>query len=679
MFYGADGKPWFPLEEHRRDVPLTRISAYLRDAVVAVEDHRFHSHLGIDPIGIGRAVVRDVRAGGLEEGGSTLTQQLARTLFLTASRGDWTRKGKEAVLALMIEQRLSKPQILELYLNRIYLGGNVYGVEAMSRNVFGKTASDLTLSESAFIAGLIRMPSALWPWSHYDRALQRSHVVLARMRAEGFITAQAEQQARATPPRILADPGPQSRSRRLRPGLSAPAVQGGVRRRQSSRLEGADDVRAGAADERPSAPSRRGSRNSARPDCRPRSSSSIRRPATCSRWSADATSAAPRSIARPARSASRDRPSSHFSTPPRSKAACRRFRRSPNLNDLRVPGHDEWEVKNASIDTRDTLTLREALYESNNQAAVKLQTQIGSRPVLRLAQSVGLPRMPDVPSLALGVGEATPLELTAAYAVFPNGGFAVTPRPIVQVLDNDGYAVLNREVERKPVISEAIAYQMVSMLADVVDMGTGAAARSLGVRFPAAGKTGTTDDFKDAWFVGFSSSLVAGVWVGFDKPATIGPDGYGARYALPIWADFMSQAARIRKPGPVSRADDGRRACGCAASATCFRATPARPTRSTSSTATWFPRTNATSTAARTPPKSSAACSRDRQRDREDLRAVARVSGFSRTCACYNEPTPDNRPLPCLRSCQPPRHRQHVAQSVTVDVRQPHQHERILR
>ena len=166
--------------------------------------------------------------------------------------------------------------------------------------------------------------------------------------------------------------------------------------------------------------------------------------------------------------------------------------------------------------------------------------------------------MPDVPSLALGVGEATPLQLTAAYAVFPNGGFAVTPRPIIQVLDNDGYAVFNRDVERKPVISEAVAYQMVSMLADVVDVGTGAAARSLGVRFPAAGKTGTTDDFKDAWFVGFSSTLVAGVWVGFDKPATIGRDGYGAQYALPIWADFMSKAARVRKPADVPRSDDGR-------------------------------------------------------------------------------------------------------------------------
>jgi penicillin-binding protein 1A len=125
----------------------------------------------------------------------------------------------------------------------------------------------------------------------------------------------------------------------------------------------------------------------------------------------------------------------------------------------------------------------------------------------------------------------------------------VTPRPIVRVLDDDGYATFTRLVERKPVISEAVAYQMVSMLADVVDVGTGAAARSLGVRFPAAGKTGTTDDFKDAWFVGFSSSLVAGVWVGFDQPATIGRAGYGARYALPIWADFMSRTARLRKPG----------------------------------------------------------------------------------------------------------------------------------
>ena len=268
MFYGADGKAWFPLEEHRRDVPLTRISAYLRDAVVAVEDHRFHSHIGIDPIAVGRAVVRDVRAGGLEEGGSTLTQQLARTLFLSASRGDWLRKGKEAILALMIEQRLTKQQILELYLNRIYLGGNVYGVEAMSQNVFGKSASDLTLPESAFIAGLIRMPSALWPWSHYDRAVERSRVVLARMREEGFITPQAEQQARAHAAAHPRRSRPESRRLGLCPGLSSPAVQGRVRGRQSSRLEGAHDVRTRTAARGRARRHRRALRNFARPACR---------------------------------------------------------------------------------------------------------------------------------------------------------------------------------------------------------------------------------------------------------------------------------------------------------------------------------------------------------------------------------------------------------------------------
>ena len=206
MFYGADGKAWFPLEEHRRDVPLSRISPHLQRAVVAIEDHRFYSHVGIDPIAIGRAVFRDIRAGQIEEGGSTLTMQLARTLFLSNSR-DFTRKGKEPLLAIMIERRLSKPQILELYLNRIYLGGPIYGVEAMSQNVFGKSAADLNLSESAFVAGLIQMPSALWPWSHFDRAVRRSHVVLRRMRDERLISEQAEQLARNAAPKILAQPG----------------------------------------------------------------------------------------------------------------------------------------------------------------------------------------------------------------------------------------------------------------------------------------------------------------------------------------------------------------------------------------------------------------------------------------------------------------------------------------
>ena len=547
MFYGADGSAWFPLEEHRRDVPMSRISGYLRDAVVAIEDHRFQTHPGLDPIGIGRAIFRDIKARRLEEGGSTLTQQLARTLFLTGSR-DFTRKGKEAILALMIEQRLSKTQILELYLNRIYLGGAVYGVEAMSQNVFGKPAAELKLSESAFIAGLIQMPSALWPWSHYDRALRRSHLVLARMRQERFITLEAEEQARRTPPRILPYPG-------LTRGTAGYAQD---YLRQEFRTAFNDDnppdwkVRTTFVPAMQKEAERAVSEGLAKFRQAGLQAALVAiDPETGDVLALVGGRDFGRTPFNRATNARRQ-PGSAFK--PFVFAAALAGGMSPissisDLNNLRVPGYDEWDVKNASAEPRDSLSLREALYESNNQAAVRLQTQVGSRPVLTLADSLGLSRMPDVPSLALGVGEATPLALTTAYSVFPNGGFAVMPRPILQVLDNDGYAVLNRQVERKPVLSEAVAYQMVSMLADVVDMGTGAAARSLGVRFPAGGKTGTTDDFKDAWFVGFSSTTVVGVWVGFDQPKTIGPDGYGARYALPIWADFMSRTARLRKTG----------------------------------------------------------------------------------------------------------------------------------
>jgi penicillin-binding protein 1A len=191
--------------------------------------------------------------------------------------------------------------------------------------------------------------------------------------------------------------------------------------------------------------------------------------------------------------------------------------------------------------------LRAALIESNNRAAALLQQRIGSRPVLRLASDLGLKDLPDVPSLSLGTGLVTPLDLTAAYAAFPNGGNAVRPRAITSVIDADGGVAYDNPARQDRVVSPQVAYQMVSMLEDVIDRGTAASARTVyGVRFPAAGKTGTTDDFKDAWFVGFTTSIVVGVWVGEDQPATIGKEGYGARYALPIWSEFMKSAARKR-------------------------------------------------------------------------------------------------------------------------------------
>ena len=197
-FHPAEGRRWFRLDEKPHDVPIASISPHLQHAFVAVEDHRFFLHPGLDPIALARAVVRNVREPGTVQGGSTLTQQLARTLFLS-NRRSYGRKAREAVLAFLIEQQLSKQQILELYLNRIFLGAGIYGVEAMSQRVFGKPAKSLTLAESALIAGLARARGS--PWSNLDEARARSHVVL-RMRDEKFITEQEFRAARQAPLRI---------------------------------------------------------------------------------------------------------------------------------------------------------------------------------------------------------------------------------------------------------------------------------------------------------------------------------------------------------------------------------------------------------------------------------------------------------------------------------------------
>jgi penicillin-binding protein 1A len=218
------------------------------------------------------------------------------------------------------------------------------------------------------------------------------------------------------------------------------------------------------------------------------------------------------------------------------------------LASVDVQGDEEWKPRNVSDEASDRVTLRQALVESNNRAAVALQQRIGTGAVLAIARQTGIGHLPDVPSLALGTGLVTPLELTRAFAMFANGGFDVAPRGIVSVFDADGDAVLSSLPQRHAVISPQVAFQMISILADVVDRGTGATVRTAGVRFQVGGKTGTTNEFKDAWFVGFSSAVVAGVWVGFDQPATIGRDAYGARLAAPIWAEFMRAAARRYRP-----------------------------------------------------------------------------------------------------------------------------------
>src|SRR5687768_1461533 len=545
VFLAANGKPWFRLDEQRRDVPLSEIPKHLRDAFVAVEDHRFYTHLGVDPIALGRAVVRNFTTGSAQ-GGSTLTQQLARTLFLSNQK-TYGRKIREAILALNIDAQLSKDEVLELYLNRIYLSAGVYGAETMSRNLFGRPAKTLTLAESALIAGLARAPSALSPWSNLDGALQRSHVVLARMRQEGFITEEQERAARRAPIKIRPYPGAVD----PRAGYAKEHLRQQFRDRFGGDHPPDWQVQTTFVPELQEAAERAVSEGLAR-------------------FSDPALQAAlvaidPETGDILALVGGRDFRTSQFNRATRSRrqpgsafkpflfAAALENGYSPvsvieGLANIAPQGPDEWAPRNASGDTPDALTIRAAIVESNNRAASALQQRMGSRPVLRLASSAGMHDLPDVPSLSLGSGIVTPLELTAAFAVFPNGGYAVRPRSIVSVLNGDGDEADANEVQRERVISEQSAFQMVSMLSDVLDRGTASASRRWGVRFPAGGKTGTTNEFKDAWFVGFSSSVVVGVWVGFDQPKTIGRDAYGSRYALPIWSDFMRRTAKQRPP-----------------------------------------------------------------------------------------------------------------------------------
>jgi penicillin-binding protein 1A len=549
-FHSADGRRWFRLDEQRHDVAITAIAPSLQQAFVAVEDHRFFMHPGIDPIALGRAVVRNATSGSLE-GGSTLTQQLARTLFLS-NRRSYGRKAREAVIAFLIEAQLSKQQILELYLNRIFLGAGIYGVEAMAERVFGKPAKNLSLAESALIAGLARAPAALSPWSNFDEAKRRSHVVLTRMREEGFITDAQERQARSAPLVVR----PYRSDSDGRHGYA----KAYLRQRFRDEFGGdhppdwrVDTTFSVTLQDAAEAAIENGLRGIGKPSLQ--AALVAIDPATGNILAMVGGRDYQRSAFNRA-SRSRRQPGSAFK--PFVFAAALERGLSPvsvlsGLNEIAPQGPDEWTPRDVHDDAPDEMTLRAALIESNNRAATLLQQQIGARPVLKLASDTGMRELPDVPSLALGSGLVTPLSITAAFATFPNGGLSVKPRDIARVRDADGGTAFQQRIDTDRVIEPTVAYQVVSMLEDAVNRGTAASVRRLGVRFPAAGKTGTTNEFKDAWFVGFSSSTVVGVWVGYDQPQTIASDAYGARYALPIWADFMQRAARVRPPQEFER------------------------------------------------------------------------------------------------------------------------------
>jgi 1A family penicillin-binding protein len=542
-FYDAAGREWFPLDEQRKDVPIDQISTYFKDAVISIEDHRFYMHPGIDPIAIGRAAVVNLRSDAGTQGGSTITQQLARTLYLSNAR-TFARKAQEAALAVLLEIFLSKKEILELYFDRVYLSGGIYGVESMSEKLLGKPASQLTLGEAAMIAGIIRAPASYSPWTHFDAARQRSFVVLRRMREEHKITPAQEQAARAEQIHI----GPQPSVSKARHGYAKEYL-----RQQFRDIYGGDN------------PPDWKVRTTFVPELQDAAEAAVRdglRQLGVKGLQAALVAMDPRTgnllamvggsdfVVTPFNRAIRSRRQPGSAFKPFVYSAALESGMSPvsTISGLRqvaiAAPQGVWIPRDERASEQDELSLREALLESSNAAAVLLQQRVGSRPVLRLANDLGVKDQPDVPSLALGSGLVTPLDLTAAYAVFPNLGYRVRPRGLVAVENADGDLVSRTNIESEQVLSPQVAFQMLTMLQDVVDRGTGASARRLGVHGAVGGKTGTTNDYRDAWFVGFNSAVVVGVWAGFDQPQKIREGATGARVALPIWADFMRRSAQ---------------------------------------------------------------------------------------------------------------------------------------
>ncbi|GIL01755.1 MAG: penicillin-binding protein [Alphaproteobacteria bacterium] len=511
---------------------LDEMSPYLPRAVVAIEDRRFKSHVGIDPIGLARAMVANLIAGDLVQGGSTLTQQLAKNLFLEPDR-TVGRKIQEAVLALWLETRFSKDEILELYLNRVYFGAGAYGVDAAARRYFGKSASELTLAESALLAGLLKAPSRLSPARDPQAADARAQVVLAAMQEAGLISPGEAVQAMAMQP---------AAARSYWSGAQHYVAD--MVMRQLPELIGAyrHDVIVHTTIDL---------------DLQREAEVAIRQTMDGEGKDRDAGQAAlvaldPGGAIRALvggreyaasqfnRAEARRQPGSAFK--PIVFLAALEADRTPESVRRDAPVRiGKWTPENYEGRYHGPVTLREALAGSLNSVAAQLVMEVGPKRVIETARRLGI-RSPIErnASIALGTSELTLIELTAAYAPLANGGRSVTPYLIRRVTSADGRILYERQAPAEPQVVGAREVAMMNdMLREVVRSGTGQAAAIPG--WDVAGKTGTTQNSRDALFVGYTARLVAGVWFGNDDGAPMRRVTGGTLPAR-TWARFMGAA-----------------------------------------------------------------------------------------------------------------------------------------
>jgi penicillin-binding protein 1A len=537
--------------ENRQYVSLDEIPELTRLAVLAIEDDRFYVHPGVDVRATMRAGWRNLRAGELREGGSTITQQLARSLYLSRRRSV-TRKIAEMLLALELERRLTKDEILERYLNQVYFGQGAYGIEMAARVYFGKTVGALTLSEGALLAGLIRAPSTYNPYRKIGLAAERQRIVLRRMVQLGFVSAEAARRAadvplRLAPPRNAGFVG-------MRAGYFSSTVLQYLIERYGEDLVYTGglqvyttlDLRMQEAAERAL---RKGLEGAKRARLNVTQGALVAlNPHTGYIRALVGGYDFGQSPYNRAWQAQRQAGSA-FKPFIYTAAVANGWRPTRRILDAPIRYRDGsrkiWEPRNYDKKFRGFVTLRRALEQSINIPAIRTLEDIGPRRVISYARRMGIqsPLAPNL-SLALGSSEVTPLEMASAYGTLATKGIHAAPIMVTKVVDRYGRVLEENRPKRDLALDESVAAQMIDLLKGVVQRGTG---RGASIGRPVAGKTGTSDDHRNAWFIGFTPYLSTAVWVGNDDNAPM-RKVVGGTVPAGIWARFMRVAVRANPP-----------------------------------------------------------------------------------------------------------------------------------
>ncbi len=535
--------------EDRKMVKIADVPKIAQHAFVAAEDSRFYQHEGFDLQSIFRAMFKNVEAGKIVQGGSTITQQVAKLMYLSPER-KYVRKMKEAILSYRIDKYLTKDEILHLYLNQIYLGHGAYGIESASLSYFGHGAKELTLPEAALLAGLPKAPSTYSPYLYYDRAKQRQVYVLTRLMEEGYITKEQMDAAAAAPLNL----------RPIKPKDKFAAYFVEHVRRYVQEKYGADvlykeglsiyttlnlNMQKAARDAM--------LKGLTEMEGRGKYEKGLVQGAL---YSMDVKTGAIRAMVGGRdydksefnrSTQSRRQPGSAFKPLIYTAAFDKGMNPSTQFVDSPIVFNDPsqedglWKPKNFDEKFLGPITMRTALVQSRNVVTVKILQDIGLDYAISYATNMGIESpMSKNLSLALGSSGVTLQEMVRAYGVLANGGKKVTPFFIRKIVDRTGNVFEEAKPQAEPVIDPRIAFMTTYVMQDVVESGTGRRVKSIGR--PVAGKTGTTNDIRDAWFIGFTPSLITGVWIGFDQEKSLGKQEVGGRAAAPIWLYFMEKA-----------------------------------------------------------------------------------------------------------------------------------------